>query len=64
MDYSFNDMDLLVKKDVSDLKLYLLFWRRVLGKKPFFRKLKPDYVRMKPHCLRTDRLHRLWTTLM
>jgi hypothetical protein len=32
IDYAFNDRDLRVKKDVSDLKLDLLFWRRVLGK--------------------------------
>jgi len=36
MDYAFNDRDLRVKKDVSDLKLDPLFWRRVLGKNYFF----------------------------
>jgi len=36
MDYAFNDRDLRVKKDVSDLKLDPLFWRRVLGKNDFF----------------------------
>jgi hypothetical protein len=25
---------------------------------------EPDYVRMKPHYLRTDQKHRLWTGLM
>ena len=32
MDYVFNDRDLRVQTDVSDLKLDPLFWRRVLGK--------------------------------
>jgi len=36
MDYAFNDRDLRFKKDVSDLKLDPLFWRRVLGKNYFF----------------------------
>ena len=36
MDYAFNDRDLRVKRDVSDLKLDPLFWRRVLGKNYFF----------------------------
>jgi hypothetical protein len=36
MDYAFNDRDLRVKKDVSDLKLDPLFWRRVIGKNYFF----------------------------
>ena len=36
MDYAFNDRDLRVKKDVSDLKLDPLFWRRVLRKNYFF----------------------------
>src|SRR6266436_8398113 len=36
MDYAFNNRDLRVKKDVSDLKLDPLFWRRVLGKNYFF----------------------------
>src|ERR1700758_2336446 len=36
MDYAFSDRDLRVKKDVSDLKLDFLFWRRVLGKNYFF----------------------------
>ncbi len=36
MDYACNDRDLRVKKDVSDLKLDPLFWRRVLGKNYFF----------------------------
>jgi hypothetical protein len=35
-DYTFNDRDLRVKKDVSDLKLDPLFWRRVLRKNHFF----------------------------
>ena len=35
MDYAFNDRDLRFKKDVSDLKLDPLFWRRVLGKTIF-----------------------------
>jgi hypothetical protein len=36
MDYAFHDRDLRVKKDVSDLKLDPIFWRRVLGKNYFF----------------------------
>jgi len=36
MDYAFNDRDLRVKEDVSDLKLDPLFWRRVLWKNYFF----------------------------
>ena len=36
MDCAFNDRDLRFKKDVSDLKLDPLFWRRVLGKNYFF----------------------------
>ena len=36
MDYAFNDRDLRFKKDVSELKLDPLFWRRVLGKNYFF----------------------------
>ena len=36
MDYALNDRDLRFKKDVSDLKLDPLFWRRVLGKNYFF----------------------------
>src|SRR6516162_3385710 len=36
MDYAFNERDLRFKKDVSDLKLDPLFWRRVLGKNYFF----------------------------
>ena len=36
MDYAFNDRDLRVKEDVTDLKLDPLFWRRVLGKNYFF----------------------------
>ncbi len=36
MDYAFNDTDLRVKRDVSDLKLDPLFWRRVLRKNDFF----------------------------
>jgi len=36
MDYAFNDRDLGVNKDVSDLKLDPLFWRRVLGENYFF----------------------------
>src|SRR4029077_1029798 len=36
MDCAFNDRDLRVKEDVSDLKLDPLFWRRVLGKNYFF----------------------------
>jgi hypothetical protein len=36
MDYALNDRDLRVEKDVSDLKLDRLFWRRVLGKNYFF----------------------------
>ena len=36
MGYALNDRDLRVKKDVSDLKLDRLFWRRVLRKNYFF----------------------------
>ena len=36
IDYAFNERDLRVKKDVSDLKLDPLFWRRVLWKNHFF----------------------------
>jgi hypothetical protein len=36
MDYAFNDRDLRVKRDVSDLKLNPLFLRGVLGKNYFF----------------------------
>ena len=36
MDYALNDRDLRFKKDVSDLNLDPLFWRRVLGKNYFF----------------------------
>ena len=36
MDCAFNDRDLRVKEDVSDLKLDPLFWRRVLWKNYFF----------------------------
>jgi hypothetical protein len=39
INYAFNDRDLRVKKDVNDLELDPLFWRCVLGKKLFFRKL-------------------------
>jgi hypothetical protein len=36
MDYFFNDRDLRVQTDVSDLKLDPLCWRRVLWKNIFF----------------------------
>jgi hypothetical protein len=39
MNYAFNDMDLRVKKNVSDLELDPLFWRCVLGDTLFFSKL-------------------------
>ena len=35
MNYAFNDRDLRVKKDVSDLELDPLFWRCVLGRNYF-----------------------------
>ena len=42
MDYAFNGRDLRVKKDVSDLKLDFLFWRRVLRKNYFFASYRID----------------------
>ena len=42
MDYALIGKDLRVKKDVSDLKLYPLFWGRVLGKNYFFASCRTD----------------------
>ena len=42
MNYAFNDKDLRVKKDVSDLELDSLFWRCVLGRNYFFASYRTD----------------------
>src|SRR5271165_3223691 len=42
MDYAFSGKDLRVKKDVSDLKLDFLFWRRVLRKNYCFASCRTD----------------------
>ncbi len=42
MNYAFNDRDLRVKKDVSDLELDPLFWRYVLGRNYFFASYRTD----------------------
>ena len=42
MDYAFKYRDLRVKKDVSDLKLDPLFWRRVLWKNHFLASYRTD----------------------
>jgi len=42
MHYCFNDSDLRVKKDVSNLKRDALFWGRVFGKNYFFASCRTD----------------------
>ena len=42
MDYALIGNDLRVKEDVSDLKVYPLFWRCVLGKNYFFASCRTD----------------------
>ena len=42
MDYALIGKHLRGKKDVSDLKLYPLFWGRVLGKNYFFASCRAD----------------------
>jgi hypothetical protein len=42
MVYALSCRDLRVKKDVSDLKVYPLFWGRVLGKNNFFASCRAD----------------------
>jgi hypothetical protein len=42
MNYAFNNRDLRVKKDVSDLELDPLFWRCVLGRNYFFASYRTD----------------------
>jgi hypothetical protein len=41
-DYAWNDRNLRVKKDVSDLKMDSLFWGSVLGKNHFFASCRTD----------------------
>ena len=45
MDYAFNDSDLRVKKDVSDLKLDSLILEACSREKLFFRKLSNPSIR-------------------
>jgi hypothetical protein len=42
VDYALIGKDLRVKRNVSDLKVYPLFWRGVLGKKYFFASCRTD----------------------